>query len=494
MRRSGILLHISSLPSDYGIGTMGDEAYKFVDFLRKAGQTYWQILPLGPTSYGDSPYQSPSVFAGNPYFIDFDILRRQGYLNIADYENENWGGDAGRVDYHALYLNRFKVLRKAFANARENLADKIELFKREQAFWLDDYALFMAIKDKYDGKPYGEWPKELILRDKTALDKTRAELAEELEFWVFVQYFFYKQWAMLKSYANGKGIYIIGDIPIYAAHDSADVWSNQKIFNLDADGVPVSVAGCPPDYFSEDGQLWGNPTYNWDALRRSRYGWWVERIRHSSGIYDIVRIDHFRGFDSYYAIPYGAKNARVGKWEQGPGYGLFRLLERKLGKVNIIAENLGFMTESVIEMHRKTGYPGMKIISFGFDPSGESEHLSYKYDFNEAVYIGTHDNDTLLGWFKSLTKEESFFVRQYMRIGRFQDFTWEFIKEVFKTTADTAIIQMQDYLRLGSEARMNTPSTLGGNFAWRMKKGAAGDVLAARMKAVTQLYGRIPKK
>lgn len=490
-RSSGILLHISSLPSPYGIGTLGKEAYEFVDFLYKAGQSYWQMLPVCPTSFGDSPYQSFSTFAGNPYFIDLDFLHKEGLLKKKDYETLDWGSKKSSVDYAKLYQNRFVVLRKAYKAWIKNQAETLKEFYN-QHHWLEDYSLFMALKDHYKGAPWWEWEDVYRLRNEAALAAFLQTHQEEVRFWGFVQYMFFDQWNQLKAYANQKGIRIIGDLPIYVARDSADVWANPEDFWLDEDLNPVRVAGCPPDSFSATGQLWGNPIYRWEEMKKGDYAWWAERLRAAIRLYDTVRIDHFRGFDSYYAIPYGDKTAENGEWMEGPGIEFFRSMEKQLGKMNVIAENLGYLTDSVCQLLEDSGYPGMKILEFAFDTRDESNYLPHTYTFNNVVYIGTHDNDTAVGWLDSARPEDVKYGKQYLRLRKREGFHWGLIKGAWACVCDLAVAQMQDFLGLGNQARMNTPSTTGDNWKWRMKAGAANDKLAKKIYRITKLYSRLP--
>lgn len=497
MRASGILLHISSLPSDYGIGTMGKEAYKFVDFLEEAHQTYWQILPVCPTSYGDSPYQSFSTHAGNPYFIDLDMLEEEGLLTKSDYSKIKWGADKSRVDYESIYNNRFKVLKKAFEKFKQTEMTGFNEFLDENENWISNYALFMSIKGENENKCWLEWEDGLKKRDPHSLWLFKSSHEDEVMFWEFLQFKFFEQWTQLKKYANSKGIKIIGDIPIYVALDSAAVWVYPDLFDLDEDLVPKTVAGCPPDAFAAEGQLWGNPIYNWKRHKETDYNWWIDRLKAASELFDIVRIDHFRGFEGYYTIPYGDKNAVNGKWEKGPGIEFFKFITKQLGELPIIAEDLGFLTEDVRDMLRQSGYPGMKVLEFAFDPREESDYLPHNYSKNCAVYIGTHDNDTILGWMKTMDKETMAFCRKYLDIPDSADdteFAETFIKRAFACVGDTLIIQMQDYLGLGSEARMNIPSVPSGNWQWRMNsKRLLTKKLAAKIANVTRLYGRCPR-
>ena len=488
MRSSGILLHISSLPSDYGIGTMGKEAYKFVDFLKSAKQRCWQILPVGPTSYGDSPYQSFSTNAGNPYFIDFDILAEEGLLKKTDYASLKWGDNNKYVDYELIYNNRFKVLRKAFINFKNSDLTDFNKFLHENENWISNYALFMSIKDDNDGKSWLEWDEKLRKRDSHALWEFKSTHEDDVMFWEFLQFKFFEQWNKLKKYANENGISIIGDIPIYVALDSAEVWVYPDLFELDENLLPTAVAGCPPDAFSPTGQLWGNPLYNWSRHRELGYEWWINRIHSATSLYDIVRIDHFRGFEGFYAIPYGDKTAEGGEWRKGPGIDLFNAVKKKLGDLPIIAEDLGFLTEDVHRLLKESGFPGMKVLEFAFDPREESNYLPHTYTSNSVVYVGTHDNDTIKGWLIELDKDTVDFCKKYLDTEN--DIVWKMIKTTMASVSDTAIIQMQDYLELGSEARMNIPSTLGGNWQWRMGERDATKKLAAKIADITRTYGR----
>lgn len=490
MRKSGILLHISSLPSDYGIGTMGKEAYKFVDFLKEAGQGYWQILPVGPTSYGDSPYQSFSTNAGNPYFIDLDTLAEEELLKKSEYEKLDWGGHKNYVDYNALYNNRFKVLKKAFNRFKKGNLDDFYAFLQENEKWISNYAMFMSIKDVYDGKPWLDWDDGLRNHDGHSLWEFSNEHGDEIMFWEFLQFKFFEQWNALKKYANENGVQIIGDIPIYVALDSADVWVYPDLFQLDTNRIPTAVAGCPPDVFSPTGQLWGNPLYNWDRHRECGYNWWIDRIKSATELYDVVRIDHFRGFEGYYAIPYGDETAENGEWRKGPGIELFSAVKGALGELPIIAEDLGFLTEDVHKLLRDSGFPGMKVLEFAFDPREPSNYLPHTYTQNSIVYIGTHDNDTIRGWLSDLDSDTLAFCRQYLDAAKDEDIPERLIKTALSSVSDTAIIQMQDYLGLGSEARMNIPSTLGYNWKWRMSKRDITKKLAKKIAVMSGTYAR----
>ena len=493
MRKSGILLPVSSIPSKYGIGTFSKQAYAFIDSLEKAGQSYWQILPLGPTGYGDSPYQSFSTFAGNPYYIDLETLIEDGYLTEEDCDACDFGDNDVYVDYEKIYLSRFKVLKKAFLNSHIEEEEDFRTYVEENCYWLDDYALYMAVKNSFDGKSWSEWDEDIKLRKPEAMQRCKEEYAEEIMFYQFQQYLFEKQWSALKAYANGKKIEIIGDIPIYVAFDSADTWANPELFQLDETLTPVAVAGCPPDAFSATGQLWGNPLYRWDYHKETDYAWWIKRIAYCYKLYDVVRIDHFRGFDEYYSIPYADETAEFGHWEKGPGYDLFKTLKAKLGNIAVIAEDLGYLTKSVIRLVKKTGYPGMKILQFAFDSREESDYLPHNYGANSIVYTGTHDNDTTVGWYKQLNRQDKALAKKYLDIRSNKDVEWEFIRAALASVSDTCIIPMQDYLGLGSEARTNVPSTLGTNWKWRMVSGQFTDELAERICEMTKLYGRMPK-
>ncbi|MEH2942949.1 4-alpha-glucanotransferase [Lachnospiraceae bacterium KK002] len=494
MRSSGVLMHISSLPSPYGIGTLGKEAEKFVDFLVKAEQSYWQVLPICPTSYGDSPYQSFSSFAGNPYFIDLEKLCKEKLLTRKECQSYEWGRDITRVDYGILYVNRYALLHKAFDRFRKNIPEDYEGFCQEQADWLNDYALFMALKDAHEGTAWSEWEEDLRLRREEALQKAGEELEEATEFWKVLQYLFYKQWNSLKAYANERGIRIIGDVPIYVAMDSADVWANPSQFYLNENLVPIDVAGCPPDAFSDDGQLWGNPLFRWDVMEQDDYRWWKKRLDKMSKLFDVVRIDHFRGFESYYAIPFGDKTAKNGEWRKGPGIKLFRSIEKELGRLDIIAEDLGFLTEAVHEMLEESGYPGMKLIQFAFDSREDGDYLPHNYNNNSVVYAGTHDNDTILGWMKTAPRPCVAFAKDYLNLNKDEGYHWGVMRGVWSSVSDTAIVTMQDLLGIGSEGRMNTPSTLGCNWMWRMKPGAVDSKLVRRICKQVELYGRAPKQ
>lgn len=490
MRESGILLPIFSLPSDYGIGCFSKEAYEFVDQLLKAGQKKWQILPLGPTGYGDSPYQSFSTFAGNPYFIDLHQLIERGLLTVEELEDIDFGKDETAVDYGKLYEVRYKVLAKAFERFIPD--QEYEEYIQENAFWLEDYSLFMAEKDEHNGNPWTMWEDPLRHRDEQMLSRERERLQKQIKFYQFQQYLFRKQWDHLHKYANDKGIEIIGDIPIYVALDSADTWANPELFQFDENKVPIAVAGCPVDGFSATGQLWGNPLYDWPYHKETGYAWWKRRVSFMMEMYDVLRVDHFRGFDAYYAIPFEDETAEFGHWEEGPGMDLIRALKEVIGEKRIIAEDLGYMTESVKQMVRESGYPGMKVLQFAFDSREESDYLPHNYDKNCVVYTGTHDNDTIQGWYDSMDDMDREFSQRYMNNKRTprNELHMDFIRMAMASVADLCIIPIQDYLGLGREARINIPSTLGRNWKWRLKKGEITDIVVDRIREVTKVYGR----
>ena len=484
-------MHISSLPSPYGIGTMGKEARKFADFLEKAGQKYWQILPICPTSYGDSPYQSFSSFAGNPYFIDLETLCKEKLLKKSECESFPWGENPHYVDYGVMYQSRYQLLRLAFNRFKKDIPDEFYTFCKKEAEWLEEYALFMALKDAHGGVAWFEWEDELRLRKPEALEAARREYADNILFYKMLQYLFYKQWWSLKEYVNGKGIEIVGDVPIYVAGDSADVWANPSQFYLDENLNPIDVAGCPPDAFSADGQLWGNPLFRWAVMKKDNYEWWTKRIKAVSKLYDVVRIDHFRGFDSYYAIPAKDTTAKNGEWRQGPGMDLFKTLKRRLGKLNIIVEDLGFLTPSVLKLVADSGFPGMKVVQFAFDSREGSNYLPHTYPTNCVVYTGTHDNDTIMGWMKTAPKASVKFAKEYLNLTKEEGYNWGMMRGAWGSVADTAIVTMQDIIGAGSEARMNTPSTLGGNWEWRATSDQIDNKLAKRVYKYMEMYGRL---
>ena len=494
MRTSGVLMPISSIPSPYGIGTMGKQARKFVDFLVKGGQKYWQILPICATSYGDSPYQSFSSFAGNPYFIDLEYLCKDKLLTKKECESFQWGSNPKYVDYGIMYESRYALLRKAYVRFMKKKPQDFDEFCEKEKQWLDDYALFMALKDANDGQAWSKWDKDLRLRKKEAMESAKEQYAEEIRFYKMLQYLFYKQWNELKAYANEEGIEIIGDVPIYVAGDSADVWANPDQFYLDENLEPIEVAGCPPDAFSDDGQLWGNPLFRWDVMKKDGYTWWTRRIKAMSELYDIIRIDHFRGFDSYYAIPAKDDTAKNGQWKEGPGMDLFTELEKKLGKLPIIVEDLGFLTPSVHKLLKDSGFPGMKVIQFAFDSREESDYLPHTYTNHCVVYTGTHDNDTVMGWMKTAPKASVKYAKEYLNLTKEEGYNWGMMRAAWSSVADMAIVPMQDILGLGSEARINTPSTLGENWKWRATPEQIDTKIAKKLHHYMQMYGRVNKE
>lgn len=496
MRKSGILLHIASLPNDYGIGSMGREAYDFVDYLKKSGQSVWQILPLSQTSYGDSPYQSFSIYAGNPYFISLDVLAEEGLLKKSEYENIKWCEDPRYIDYATMYEQFYKVMKHAYRRfslqRNGNVSGEYRAFLDDNK-WLHDYALFMALKDAHGGKAWSEWEKPLRLREPSAVKSAEKKYEAEMDFYIFLQFKFFQQWHKLKKYANDNGIEIIGDIPIYCALDSADVWCQPELFQLDSDRVPIVAAGFPPDAFSADGQLWGNPIYDWDRMKQDNYRWWVGRIGFAKKIYDIVRIDHFIGFNSYYAIPFGSKTAHGGKWCEGPKYDLFRVIKQETGNGGIIAEDLGIITPPVRKLLRQAAYPGMKVLQFAFDPSGDSEYLPQNYKSqNCAVYTSTHDNDTAAGWFNDLDRNTKRFVKEYLGIRKAAELSRAFIDIAWKSTADIAMTTIQELQGFGTEARINVPSTVGNNWRWRTLREDFTDENAEYLNRLTEITNRKP--
>ncbi len=496
MRKAGILLPITSLPSSYGIGCFSKSAYDFIDWLKDAGQSYWQVLPMGPTSFGDSPYQSPSAFAGNPYFISLEALIEDGELTKAECDMADFGENPNDIDYEKMYKNRFPLLKIAFANFKGKNSPEYQFFLESSRYWLDDYSLFMAIKDYFDGIEWHKWPEDIRMRQPEAVFRYKEMLKKEIEFWCYVQYKFYSQWKKLKTYANEKGIKIIGDIPIYASMDSSDVWSNPTLFQLDEKNVPIAVAGCPPDGFSATGQLWGNPLYNWNNHKDTGYCWWIKRLEHCFNLYDIVRIDHFRGFDEYYSIPFGMKDATIGQWEKGPGIELFRAMENVLGKKDVIAEDLGFITDSVRQLLRECGYAGIKVLEFAFDArdtGSQNDYLPHNYPENCVAYTGTHDNQTLVSWLNTITYDEKQLVRNYIcdKYTPDNELHIPLICTLMMSVAKICIIPVQDYLGYKDDTRINIPSTLGTNWRWRLQKGELSEDLKKEVLSITRRYGRI---
>lgn len=488
-RGSGILLPVFCLPSNYGIGTFGKEAYNFVDFLKKAKQKYWQILPLGVTGFGDSPYQSFSAYAGNPYFIDLDILIEKNLLTKEQCDVVDFGSDEGLIDYEKMYRERCTLLRAAYKKKRHKRTKGYARFVEENHYWLKDYCLFMAVKQRFNNVSWQEWDEDIKFRHPKALKKYSKELEDEIEFQLFLQYLFFKQWFSLKKYANKNNIKIIGDLPIYVAMDSADAWANPELFQFDENLSPKMVAGVPPDSFSKIGQLWGNPLYAWENHKADNYSWWIKRISAVLKMYDTVRIDHFRGFSEYWAVPFGSSDARAGGWCKGPGYDLFLQIKKQLGEVNIIAEDLGVQTGGLKSLLKKSGFPGMKVLQFGFSNMQNSEHLPHNYPKNCIVYTGTHDNTTTFDWFDNLEPFDRLFVIKYCRAMSCNPI-YDIIKTALVSVADLVIIPIQDYLELGAEARINTPSTLGNNWVWRLKKGQITDFIQDMIARLATIYFR----
>lgn len=486
---------VFSLPSPYGIGTLGKEAYKYIDFLKSAKQSWWQILPVCPTSYGDSPYQSFSTFAGNPYFIDLDMLIADKLLTKKEVASVDWGSNENYVDYEKIYKGRFEVLAKAKERGWERDSEKVNAFIAENAEWLPDYALFMALKRHFGMASWTEWEDEEIrLHKPEAIEKYSALLKDDIELFEYIQYLFFLQWNKLKAYAKENGIGIIGDMPIYVAMDSADVWASPKFFQLDEKNVPKEVAGVPPDYFTADGQLWGNPLYDWQAMRDDGYSWWIRRVGGATKLYDVIRIDHFRGLESYWAVPYGEPTAKNGRWVEGPGIYFVNIITGWFSETQFIAEDLGMLTPAVHQLLEESGLPGMKVLEFAFDSTKKSNYLPHRYNKNCVCYCGTHDNTTLAGWKKEADKEEIKFATEYLGLNENEGFVKGIIRGGMSSVADLFVTQMQDYLETGSESRINTPGIADGNWQWRMKKGAAGKSLAKQIANMTEIYGRAPEE
>ena len=490
MRSSGILMHITSLPGPYGVGTMGKQAFRFVDFLEEAGQRIWQILPLNPTGYGDSPYQSCSTFAGNHYLIDLDTLVDEGLLNKEEIESVQWCHIDTKADFGLLYNNRLNVLRKAFARFRDT-DEAFAKFRAANDSWLPDFALFMALKGKYQGKPWYQWDEDLKFRKAETVSAAFVELSDDVQFYCFVQYLFFKQWNALREYAHSKNIRIIGDVPIYVPYDSVEVWKDPYLFQLDEKLDPVSVAGCPPDAFSEDGQLWGNPLYRWDVMKEEGFAWWVRRLAAAGELYDIVRMDHFRGLEAYWSIPYGDETAKGGKWIKGPDMAFVEAIKKNLPELDMIAEDLGFLTQEVLDLRDASGYPGMKVLEFAFDSREPSDYLPHTYIPNTVCYTGTHDNMTMRQWFETASPEAVEYATEYMNLSEKEGLVWGVIRTAYASVSDYCVIQMQDLLDLGAEARMNFPGTLSdSNWTWRAKDDIMNKDLAKKILNITKLYGR----
>lgn len=501
MRTCGVLMHITSLPSPYGVGTLGSEAYKFVDFLKKAGQTYWQILPVGPTGFGDSPYQSYSAFAGNPMLIDIDELIKAGLVSEDDKDLKIPAEKKEFADFGQMFSFKRLILAKAHAafaaNADSEQKYLFGKFCRKNAWWLDDYAMFMSMKYFFKQVMWTEWDDSYRLRDPQTLAKYAEEHGVDIDCWKFMQFLFFRQYKDLKKYANKRGISIYGDMPIYVSMDSSDIWANPEMFMLDSDRKPTKVAGCPPDDFSPTGQLWGNPLYDWDYMDKNNYKWWIKRVQYSAKLFDLTRIDHFRGFESFYAIPAGDKTAEHGEWLQGPSMKLFSAIKADLGDVKLVAEDLGFLTDEVKAMLKAAGYPGMNVLEFGFGGE-DSSYLPHNYVKNSVVYIGTHDNETALGWYLAQDKAGKKRIRKYLGLDKSASdskVVRELIRCAYASVSENCVIQMQDWLCLDNSARMNIPSTIGGgNWAWRMDKDACTKELAKAMKKMAKTYFRkVPK-
>ena len=492
MRASGILLHISSLPSPHGIGTMGAVAKDFVDFLVKAGQAYWQILPVCPTSYGDSPYQSFSTFAGNPYFIDLDLLAKAGLLQPEEYESIDWESTPGCVNYGALYQKRYAVLHKACARLLAAPPADYADFLAKNAFWLPDYALYMACKRHFGMRSWTEWDDADIRlrRSPEVLEQYRTLLREDVELFTYLQFLFFRQWNRLRDYLHSLDIQVIGDLPIYVAMDSADVWAEPECFQLDDQCVPTEVSGVPPDYFSADGQLWGNPLYAWDRMQADGFGWWIRRVDGASKLYDVIRIDHFRGFDAYWAVPFGETTAKNGHWVKGPGMSLVGVLTSWFPQLRFIAEDLGYPTPGVQQLLQDSGLPGMKVLEFAFDSRDTSSYLPHSYTENCVCYTGTHDNSPLALWKDEAAPEDIDCAREYLGLNDREGFNWGIIRGGMSSVARLFVAQMQDYLELGLHHRTNIPGTQSGNWQWRLLPDEATPALARRIRRVTELYGR----
>ena len=490
MRESGILMHITSLPGRYGIGTLGENAYRFVDFLKAAGQSSWQILPLTPTGYGDPPYQSCSTFAGNHYLIDLDALIGEGLLQKHEVENIQWNWLDTKVDFGIQYNNKLNVLRIAYS--RFQGGEAFDAFCQENSAWLSDFALFMALKGRTNGQPWYSWEDKLKFRDPDAMWQARQELKDEIRFFCFVQYIFDRQWNSLRAYARQNNISIIGDVPIYVPYDSVEVWSSPELFQMDEQLNPTVVAGCPPDAFSADGQLWGNPIYRWDEMKNDGYSWWIRRLAAAGKLYDVVRMDHFRGFEAYWAVPYGDTTAKNGKWVKGPDMAFMDTVKRELPELRLIAEDLGFLTQEVLDLRDNSGFPGMKILEFAFDSREPSEYLPHTFIPNTVCYTGTHDNMTMRQWFETASPEAVAYAKEYMTLTEQEGYVWGTIRTAMASVSDMCIIQMPDWLNLGGEARMNFPGTLSdANWTWRAQDGAINFDLAQRIRAMTVLYGRL---
>ncbi len=482
---------ISSLPSKYGIGTLGKEAFHFVDQLVKAGQKYWQVLPVGPTSFGDSPYQSFSAFAGNPYFIDLECLIEDGLLTEEEVAGFDWGDDPSDVDYEKIYNSRFVLLHKAYHASHFEMEKEYRKFVKKNSYWLEDYCLYMALKFYFGGREWLSWEESIRMHEKTAVEHYKKLLKDEIGFWHYCQYQFFSQWKKLKKYANKQGVKIIGDIPLYMALDSADVWTHGELFELDERKKPINVAGVPPDCFSEDGQLWGNPLYNWKQMKKDHFAWWEMRMRSNAALYDVIRIDHFIGIVNYWSVPAGSKNAIQGEWRKGPGKKLTNVIKAATKGSDIIAEDLGVVGENVRKLIQKTGWPGMKILQFAFDGDSTSEYLPHNFQSkNCIVYGGTHDNETIVGFFQGKTEKESKFAKEYLGVATKEEIPKAILRLGYASIANTVIFQMQDILELDNSARMNLPATVGTNWRWRMLPGQFTKEHIRQLRKLTKLYNR----
>lgn len=490
-RAAGILLPISSLPSKYGIGTLGKEAFYFVDQLVKAGQKYWQVLPVGPTSFGDSPYQSFSAFAGNPYFIDLEILMEKGLITQEDAEAFDWGSNPSDIDYEKIYNSRFKLLHKAYHASHFKEEKKYQKFVEKNSYWLEDYCLYMALKFLFGGKEWLAWEEDIRMHQKEAVAHYKKLLKDEIGFWHFCQYEFFNQWRSLKKYANKHGVKIIGDIPLYVALDSADVWTHGRLFELDERKNPINVAGVPPDCFSADGQLWGNPLYNWKVMKKDQFKWWEMRMRSNAALYDVIRIDHFIGIVNYWSVPAGSETAINGKWRKGPGKKLTDVIKKATKGSEIIAEDLGVVGDNVRALIQKTGWPGMKILQFAFDGDSSSEYLPHNFESSNCIaYGGTHDNETIVGYYKDKTEKETKYIRQYLNIESKEEIPKAILRAGYASIANTTIFQMQDILELDNSARMNLPATVGTNWRWRMLPNQFTKKHIKMLRKMCKLYGR----
>jgi 4-alpha-glucanotransferase len=490
-RGAGVLMPISALPSDYGIGTLGEESFRFVDFLKRIGCCYWQVLPVGPTSFGDSPYQSFSAFAGNPYFIDLELLKKEGLLKDEELKGIKWQKESDRIDYAMIYQHRFDILKKAFIRSTHKETKEFEDFRIKNKYWLRDYSLYMAIKLHFGSKEWSLWDEDIRNHEADVVERYAVLLAHEIDFWEFIQFKFREQWDKVKNYANQNGIQIIGDIPLYVSEDSADVWTHGDLFELDHRKKPINVAGVPPDVFSEDGQRWGNPLYRWDVLEERDFSWWRERMRMSAQLYDIIRIDHFIGVVNYYSIPASCKTAVEGTWRIGPGKKLTDVIKEAIGDAKIIAEDLGVITPNVRKLIEETGFPGMKILMFGIEGPANHEYLPHNYkDTNLVAYTGTHDNETLVGFLKSKSEEQLSFMYRYFNVDTFDALPYAIIRSLYSSIADVIIVQMQDLLKLDNEARMNFPSTIGNNWQWRIMKKQYNELREDLLLEYARLYAR----